>query len=606
MRLAIIASFLLLLVSFANAKSAAKPVNPDAKLDKSAAAITDLHALFDEAWEYRMEQFPVEASYLGDLRNADQWDKLSPADYIRRRETYQHFLKELVKIDHDSLPPEEQLNAELFDKQLATDIEEINFGAQFLAINQRSGLQTDSELASAIAFNTVADYEAWIARLNAFDKHAAEITALLREGLKRKMLYPKVLMQRIPPQIDKQLVAQAEDSPFFKPFRKFPDSVSQVERDRLAKAGAAAITASVLPAFAAFKNFFNAEYLPACPDEVGISHVPNGQEFYGFLTRKFTTTDLTPQQIHQIGLDEVSRIRAEMEKAKTAAGFKGSLDEFFVHLRTDPKYFCKTPEELLTRYRATAKRIDPLTVKVFRTPQRTPYGVEPIPDLVAPDTTTAYYLQPAADGSRAGTYFVNLYKPETRPTWEMIPLTLHEAVPGHHSQIALAMEQDGQPKFRKYGGYTAFVEGWGLYAESLGDELGLYTDPLDKFGQLTYEMWRAVRLVVDTGMNSLGWNRQKAIDYFKANAPRSELDITNEIDRYLAMPGQALAYKMGELKIKQLRQECALALGDRFDVRDYHDFLMKTGAIPLDILERNLRAWVASRAKAENIPTIPQ
>ncbi|HEY5753683.1 MAG TPA: DUF885 domain-containing protein [Chthoniobacterales bacterium] len=605
MRLALLAP-LVLLVTFTIAESAKVSPAPDQSMAKSATAVAALHALFDEAWEYRMKQFPVEASYLGDRRYADQWDKLSPVDYVARQETYQGFLKELVRIDRDDLPQHEQLNADLFDKQLATDIEEISFGSQFLAIDQRSGLQTDDELASAIAFETVADYEAWIGRLNGFSRHAADVTELLREGIKRKVLYPKVLMQRIPPQIDKQLVARPEDSPFFRPFCKFPASISQADRDRLAKAGAAAITASVIPAFTEFKNFLATEYLPACPGDVGLGHLPNGQEFYGFLARKFTTTDLTPQQIHQIGLSEVARIRTEMEKVKTAAGFKGTLDEFFVHLRTDPKYFCKTPEELLTRYRAIAKRIDPLTVKVFKLPQRAPYGVNPIPDLVAPDTTTAYYLQPAADGSRAGTYFVNLYKPETRPTWEMIPLTLHEAVPGHHSQIALAMEQDSQPNFRKYGGYTAFVEGWGLYAESLGDELGLYTDPVDKFGQLTYEMWRAVRLVVDTGLNSLGWDRQKAIDYFKANAPRSELDITNEIDRYLAMPGQALAYKMGELKIKQLRHECALALGDKFDVRDYHDFLMKTGAVPLDILERNVRAWTAARAKAEHISTIPE
>ena len=565
-----------------------------------------LHALFEEAWAFRMENSPVEASYLGDLRNAGQWDKLSLADLDARREKYQGYLKKLTEIDREKLPVNEKLNFDLFDKEMSLAIEESLLGLSCLQISQRGGLQTYDELAAALPFATVADYEAWIARLNAFPAHALQVTELLRDGMKRGVLLPKILMQRVAPQIDKQITATAKDSPFYKPFRTFPSTIAAIDKARLAGAAEESISQNVIPAYQKFKKFFQDEYFPACPVKTGFANLKNGPEIYAFLVRRETTTDLSAEKIHQLGLSEVARIRSEMEKVKTELGFKGTLEDLFKFMRSDPKFFCKTPEELLSRYRATAKRIDPLMVKLFRTLPRLPYGVEPIPELIAPDTTTAYYRQGAADGTRAGTYFVNLYKPETRATWEMIPLALHEAVPGHHLQISLAMEQTELPNFRRYGGYTAFIEGWGLYSETLGYDLGLYQDLYDKMGQLTYEMWRSVRLVTDTGLHALGWDRQKAIEYFRANTPRSELDITNEVDRYLAMPAQALAYKIGQLKITQLRDEASLALGAQFDIREYHDLLMKMGGVPLDIMERDMKAWIATKAKAANISTIPR
>jgi prolyl oligopeptidase len=423
--------------------------------------------------------------------------------------------------------------------------------------------------------------------------------SLLREGIRSGIVHARVIMERIPDQIAAQIVDDPGESLFFKPFRQFPASVSPEEQARLTAEARKVIVESIIPSFRKFQAFFNEEYLPACSERVGVWQFPRGKEFYAYRARLYTTTDLTPEQIHEIGRREVKRIRAEMEAVIKQVEFEGTFQEFLHFLRSDPQFYYDDPQELLEAYRALSKRLDPALVKIFKTLPRAPYGVEPIPDHVAPDTTTAYYREPSADGSRAGTYFVNLYRPETRPKYEMEALSIHEAVPGHHLQIALMMELGELPEFRRYGGYTAFVEGWGLYSESLGGEMGFYQDPYSKFGQLTYEMWRAVRLVVDTGMHYMGWSRQQAIDFFKANAAKTELDIVNEIDRYIAWPGQALAYKIGELKIKELRARATAELGDHFDIREFHDVVLLSGAVPLDVLEDNVNAWIAG-VKAES------
>jgi uncharacterized protein (DUF885 family) len=421
--------------------------------------------------------------------------------------------------------------------------------------------------------------------------------ALMREGIKERMVHPQVIMERLPAQIDKQIVSDPTQSGFYKPFQHFSTGVSAADQQRLTQEARQAVEQQVVPAFKKFKEFFVKEYLPACFDQVGIWQVPHGDELYAFDVRRYTTTDLTPDQVHEIGLKEVARIRAEMDGIMKQAGFKGSRDDFFKFLRTDPQFFYKSPDDLFEAYKATAKTIDPNLVKIFRTLPREPYGVEAIPDVAAPDTTAAYYRPGAADGSRAGTYFVNLYKPDTRPKWEMLVLTLHESVPGHHLQIARAHELGEMPKFRRFAGYTAFIEGWGLYAESLGDDMGLYTDPYSKFGELTYQMWRAVRLVVDTGIHAKHWTRDQAIKYFMDNAPKAELDIVNEIDRYIAWPGQALAYKIGELKIQELRARAHEQLGAKFDLKAFHDVVLGSGPLPLDILERNVNDWIAEQKR---------
>ncbi|MFL6255135.1 MAG: DUF885 domain-containing protein [Pyrinomonadaceae bacterium] len=570
----------------------AVPVGAQRRAAGAGSTAAVLNRLFDEEWEWTMREFPTFASTLGDRRYNDRLNDVSLAAAERRQQHRQQTLARLGKLDRARLDAADQLNYDLFRKELENDIEEYKLRLYLMPVTQRGGVQSADELAELLRFQTVKDYDDWLARLRAFPAYVDQTLEVLREGVRAKMLWPKVTLQRVPAQLDRQLNARTEESGFYKPFRNFPQDISPADRELRSRAGREVIEQSVMPALRRFREYFVGEYLPASFDQVGAWQWPNGAEAYAFLARRYTTTTLTPEQIHQKGLSEVARIRAEMQKVMTQVGFKGSLKEFFKKLRTGEEFYYKRPEELLDAYRAVAKRIDPNLVKVFKTLPRLPYGVIPIPDTLAPDTTTAYYQQPAADGSRPGYYYVNLYKPETRPKWEMMALSLHESVPGHHLQIARAMELGEIPKFRRYGGYTAFVEGWGLYAESLGEEMGLYDDPYSKFGQLTYEMWRAVRLVVDTGMHFYKWDRQRAIDYFLDNAAKTELDVTNEIDRYITDPGQALAYKIGELKIKELRARSKTELGDRFDVREFHDIVLGSGAVPLDVLERNVNEWI--------------
>ncbi len=381
---------------------------------------------------------------------------------------------------------------------------------------------------------------------------------------------------------------------FFKAFENIPESIPASERERLRSAASETIEDDLLPAYRKLDKYFNTRYLPASRDSIGLSTLPNGEGWYEHLTRSFTTTRMTPDDIHRLGLEEVLRIRDEMQEVIKQVEFDGSFQDFLVFLRTDPQFYFDNPEELYEAYLATCKRIDPELVNLFGILPRMPYGVKPIPDSIAPDTTTAYYSRPAADGSRAGIYWVNLYRTEARPKYEIEVLSVHEAMPGHHLQIALQQELGDIPQFRRFLGFTAFVEGWGLYSERLGYDLGLYKDPYSRFGQLTYDMWRAVRLVVDTGMHYKGWTRQQAIDFFKDNAAKAEHDIVNEIDRYIGNPGQALAYKIGQLKILTLRARAERQLGEDFDIRAFHDELLGAGALPLDLLELRMDAWLTA------------
>ena len=555
-----------------------------------------LHALFARAWEWEMAESPLSASTLGDLRWNDRWDDLSLAAVERRHRHRQALLHELAAIPRDRLSPADRTHYDVFRHQYATAVEAHAHRYHLVRVATYDGVQNAEQLVDNLRFAGVGDYQDWLARLDGFPAYMAQNIELMREGIRTETRLPAVIVERVLAQVRMLASQPPEQSGFFKPFARFPDGIGDADRQRLRREGRARVRDRVAPAFAALQAFLEDEYLPGAPEHVGWSHTRGGADSYAFFARQFTTTSLTPKQIHELGLAEVARIRGEMEAIRRQVGFTGSLAEFFTHLRTDPRYFHKSGEELLASYRALAKRVDPELVSVIRTLPRLPYGVVPIPDAIAPNTTTAYANFGAADGSRPAYFFVNLYKPETRPTWEMLALTLHEAVPGHCLQGSIAQELAEMPAFRRHAGFTAYVEGWALYAESLGDQMGLYRgDPYAKFGQLTYQMWRAVRLVVDTGMHVFGWDRQRAIRYFMDNAAKTELDVTNEIDRYISWPGQALAYKVGELKIVELRRRAEAALGAKFDLRDFNDVVLQTGAVPLEILEARVDAWLAER-----------
>ncbi|MBB1471919.1 DUF885 domain-containing protein [Luteimonas sp. MC1782] len=578
------------------AVAADAPASPSAKAGTASA---ELHRFFDEEWERGLRESPETASYRGDALYNDRWSDISLAAIAAHQAADRDALARLRAIDRAALPAQDQLSYDVMAWQLEKAVERQQYREYQRAVSQRGGVQTAEGIAEVLPFATVKDYRDWLARMRGIPAQVDATIVLLREGMAAGNVPPRVLMERIPGQIAAQVVADPRRSPFYRPFTRFRDGVPQAERAGLEAEARTVVASDIVPAYRRFAEFFETEYLPATRETIAAADLPGGSAYYDFLARQFTTTELGAEEIHAIGLREVARIRGEMERVKGEVGFKGDLAAFFEHLRSDPAYFHETPEALLEAYQAISKRIDPELVKIARTIPRLPYGVRPIPDNIAPDTTTAYYQPGATDGSRAGYYYVNLYRPEVRPTWEMMALSLHEAVPGHHFQFARGLELPGVPTFRRVGYFTAYGEGWGLYAERLGYDMGLYDDPLDRMGQLAYDMWRAVRLVVDTGMHAKGWSRQQAIDYFMDNSPKTLQDVTNEIDRYIGWPGQALAYKIGQLKISELRARAEAALGPAFDLRDFNDAVLVTGSVPLETLEQHIDAWIAGQQAAK-------
>ncbi len=571
------------------------PFAPAAAQQSSQPDSVRLHQLFRQNWEYTMREYPEFATSVGYPGQNARWTDYALEAIARRKRELNDPLNALGTIDRAKLTPADQLNYDLFRRNLTDAIAESRFPGELMPLTQLDGVQQDvpSTIAKMPAA-TARDYEDILARLRAIPVLVNQTIVLLQRGLAAGVTPPGITLRDVPSQAQDLVVDDPLTSPLLTAFTHFPADLPVAHQQRLRSTAITAYRDSVAPAFRKLSTFLRDTYVPKARTTTGMRHLPNGAAWYQVRARASTTTDLTPDQIHALGLAEVKRIRAEMDCIITASGFKGSFAEFVQFLRTDPRFYWTTPEDLIRGSRELMKRIDPELTKLFGTLPRLPYGVSPIPSYSERSQTTAYYQPGSPLAHRAGTYFVNTYNLPMRPKWEMEALSLHEAVPGHHLQIALAQELEGVPEFRRYGGYTAFVEGWGLYSESLGGELGLYTDPYSKFGQLTYEMWRAIRLVIDTGIHTMGWTREQAIDYFKANAAKTEHDITVEVDRYIVWPGQALAYKIGELKIKELRAYATTTLGDRFDVRAFHDQVLGAGAVPLDVLDARIHAWVAS------------
>ncbi len=546
----------------------------------------------ENEWNFKLSQSPVYATAMGVKGFETEWRDYSLEAIQMRKSRLEDTLRSLESFSAKTLSETNQLNLRLFTQLTRNELEISQYNRHLLPFSHRGGIQLAHEESGVIPLKSFDDFYFWIQRLRNLDKRIEQTIALAKMGLQRGYKPPRILMERVNRQINLQSHSKVKESPYYKVFIDLPESISKEDQTSLRMEAEEVIKETVIPSYLLLEKYFKEEYLPQSRESVGLYDIPNGRELYEVLAKSFTTTDLSPKEIHQIGLKEVKRIRSEMEVIIKQLEFEGSFNDFLKFLREDERFYYKTPEELFEGYLAVSKRIDPELVRLFGTLPRTPYGLRAIPDESAPDTTTAYYMPPAPGGLRPGYYYVNLYRPETRPKFEMEVLSVHEAVPGHHLQIALAMEMEEMPMFRRVSPYTAFVEGWGLYSESLGYDLGLYKDPYSQFGQLTYDMWRAVRLVVDTGMHYYEWDRQRAIDFFLENAGKSELDIINEIDRYIVMPGQALAYKIGQMKFLSLKEMAKNELGDKFNIRDFHDIILSEGALPLNELDSIIENYI--------------
>ena len=548
-------------------------------------------SLLGSEWSKVVNDNPVYASSMGDLSRNTEWSDTSVENIYSDHQHQLDVLNRLDSLDISNFSEDNKVNYKLFKQEYKNSTESHAYKTFLIPFSHRGGIQLQHETISIVPLRNKQHYLDWIERISKIDVLVDAAIEKAKLGISEEIVPPRFLMQKVFKQIKLQAFVEPKDSPFYRAFLEIDSSIERVDIDEIQQEALNVIKLKVIPAYVKLHRFFKDEYLPACRTSIGIKEINNGKEYYEFLARKFTTTNLSPKEIHEIGLSEVARIRDEMDTIINDVKWEGTFKSFLDDLRTNPKFYYETSEELFESYLATSKRIDPELVKLFKVLPSMPYGLKPIPMESAPDTTTAYYQRPAADGSRAGYYYVNLYRPEVRPKYEIEVLSVHEAMPGHHLQIALAMELD-LPNFRKYGGITAFVEGWGLYSERLGYDLGLYKDPYSKFGQLTYDMWRAIRLVVDTGMHYFDWTRQDAINYFLENSAKTKQDVMNEVDRYINWPGQALAYKIGQLKILELRAKAESEFGEDFDIKEFHHEVLKRGALPLDILEEYINQWI--------------
>lgn len=555
-----------------------------------------LHALFDEEWALRLEESPLLASSVGVHRYDDQLDDVSAAAVQEAGAKRQQFLKRLAQIEPAALDTQDRISFRIFESQMRDFVASAKYGSHQIPLNSDSGFHSSlAFMPRDMPFFTVEDYENYISRLRQFPRYFDQNIANMREGLERGMTLSREVLGGIDDTISAHVIDDPVESVYYQPFTSFPPTMSDRDKLRLAAEGAEAIAGSVVPAYAGFLEFWNEVYVPGARTTLGATALPDGDDYYSHLVRHFTTLERTPKEIHELGLSEVARIREEMSSVIEDVGFEGTYEQFLAFLRTDPRFYAKTPQALLERAAWISKTMDGKLPALFGKLPRHPYTVEPVPAHIAPKYTAGRYVPPAKGSTQPGIYWVNTYDLDSRPLYTLEALTLHEAVPGHHLQGALAQELDDLPDFRQYSYLSAFGEGWGLYAEWLGLEAGFYTDPYSNFGRLTYEMWRACRLVVDTGMHAFGWTREQALEFMAANTALSLHEVSTEIDRYITWPGQALAYKMGELEIKRLRKKAERELGADFDVRSFHDAVLLNGSVPLPVLADQIDRYIAEQ-----------
>ena len=559
-----------------------------------------LAALFDAYFEDYLLLNPVLATSIGDPRYNDRFEvSITPEWRARAEKLERDYLGKLETIDPGQLTGQDLLSYEIFKSARENEVVGFRFPSHLIPLNQFYSVPNFfAQLGSGQGiqpFKTVKDYDDFLKRMDGFQAWTDQAIANMREGITRGYTQPKILMERTLPQLEAQIAAKPEDSLFWGPIRNMPAGFSAAERERLTAAYSAAISTKILPSYRRLHDFVRDEYLPKCRTSVGLDALPDGVAWYEYNVREITTTDYTPAQIHEIGLAEVARIHGEMRGVMNQVGFEGDLNAFLDYLQEDPKFFWDTREELIQGYVDIKKRVDPRLPDLFEILPKADYEVRAVEPFREKSAAGGQYQAASLDGSRPGIFYANAYDLKARPKWAMEALSLHEGNPGHHFQITIQREQKDLPKFRRFGGYTAYSEGWGLYAESLGSELGMYTDPYQYFGMLEAELWRAIRLVVDTGLHSKGWSREQVLDYMTANSSAAEARRVSEAERYIAIPGQALAYKIGQIKIRELRTRAEKELGPKFDVRAFHTAVLVDGALPLHVLEAKIDRWIEAR-----------
>ncbi|KPZ68601.1 hypothetical protein AN944_03414 [Shewanella sp. P1-14-1] len=555
----------------------------------------DLQSIIDKAWQVNLDFSPQLAYSLGDESKASQLPDLSPETLAAKNIRQQELLSSLKQLDQNTLSATGKINAQLLQYQLQNEVDLYRYKDHYLPITAESGFHAYVASMANATFNTTQDYENYLTKLAALSNYFAQQTFWLKQGLSSGITPAKATLTGFEDSISAYIVP-VEQSRYFKPFIQFPSHFTAEQKAKLEKKGKQVVSEQVLPLYQQFFDFMTQEYIPNARTSIAANDLPNGKSFYQNRVAYYTTLDMTADEVHALGLEEVARIKAEMEQVISDVEFEGSFADFLHFLRTDPQFYPKTAEELLKEAAYIAKKADAVLPKYFATLPRTPYGIKPVPAEIAPKYTTGRYSGSNRD-DEPGYYWVNTYALDKRPLYEMEALTLHEAVPGHHLQISLNKELTDLPNFRRYSYISAFGEGWGLYSEYLGLEAGFYQDPYSNFGRLTYEMWRAARLVVDTGMHAKGWTRQEAIDFMASNTALSMHNVTTEIDRYISWPGQALSYKIGELTIKRLRNKAEEALGEDFDIRLFHDALLENGSITMEILEQKVNEFIAEQQK---------